>query len=58
MNVDSIVKNTDASMKMEGLCLSAGERESIKKCLEGKKSFNKAVQDIVKQYAKPVKAYA
>ena len=45
-------------MKMEGLCLSAGERESIKKCLEGKKSFNKAVQDIVKQYAKPVKAYA
>lgn len=58
MNVETIVKNTDISLRMEGLVLTDDERLSIKKCLEGKKDFSDAVTDIVKQYSKPVRAYA
>ncbi|MBO7613187.1 MAG: hypothetical protein II103_07915 [Treponema sp.] len=58
MNVETIVKNTDISLRMEGLVLTDDERLSIKKCLEGKKDFSDAVADIVKQYSKPVRAYA
>jgi hypothetical protein len=50
MNVETIVKNTDISLRMEGLVLTDAERLSIKKCLEGKKDFSDAVADIVKQY--------
>ena len=58
MNVETIVKNTDISLRMEGLVMTDDERLSIKKCLEGKKDFSDTVADIVKQYSKPVRAYA
>ncbi|MBR3549447.1 MAG: hypothetical protein IKN90_05150 [Treponema sp.] len=44
MNVETIVKNTDISLRMEGLVLTDAERLSIKKCLEGKKIFRTLLQ--------------
>ena len=58
VNVENILKNTDASMKMEGMFLSDGDLNKIKACLEGQKDFSKTVADIVKTYTNPVKVYA
>ena len=55
LNVENILKTTDASMKMEGMDLCAGDLSRIKDCLEGKKDFSNAIAELVKSYSSPVR---
>lgn len=45
-----ILENVKATMAMENMTLTQEEQSRIKDCLERKKSFDKAVEDILKRY--------
>lgn len=47
---ERILENVKATMAMENMTLTQEEQSRIKDCLEGKKSFDKAVEDILKRY--------
>ena len=47
---DAIVKNVSATMAMEDMPLTSGDKERIYDCLNNKISFDDAVTALVKQY--------
>lgn len=51
---ERILENVKATMSMENIPLTQEEQLRIKECLEGKKSFDKAVEDIIEKYEKKV----
>ncbi len=47
---DRIIANVDATMSMEGMPLTDNDKERIRLCVDGKKSFETAVDELVRQY--------
>lgn len=47
---DRIIENTNATMSMENMPLLQEDKERIRECLEGKVSFQEAVDKLVKKY--------
>lgn len=51
---ERIVANVNASMAMEGMPLTKDEKNLIKDCIEGRKSFDEEVKKLVEYYKKAV----
>ena len=51
---ERIVANVNASMAMEGMPLTEAEKNRIKDCIEGKKSFDEEIQKLLEYYKKAV----
>lgn len=49
-DIERIIANTNATMAMEDLPLTAADIQRISDCLGGKTSFNAAVTAIITQY--------
>jgi phosphoheptose isomerase len=49
-NTERVVKNVNATMSMENLALTNEDIERIKKCVDGKISFDKTVETLVQKY--------
>ncbi|MGL6106971.1 antitoxin VbhA family protein [Romboutsia sp.] len=47
---DRIIENTNATMSMENMPLLQEDKDRIRECLEGKISFEEAIDKLVKQY--------
>ncbi|GAA0712765.1 hypothetical protein GCM10008904_26300 [Paraclostridium ghonii] len=47
---DRIIENTNATMSMENMPLLQEDKDRIRECLEGKVSFQEAIDKLVKQY--------
>lgn len=47
---DRIIDNTNATMSMENMPLLQEDKERIRECLEGKVSFQEAIDKFVKKY--------
>lgn len=47
---ERIIANTNATMSMENMPLMEEDKKRIKECLEGKISFQVAVENLVKKY--------
>lgn len=47
---DKIIENIDATMSMENISLTSDDKELLRDCLEGKVSYEDAVNCIIKQY--------
>ncbi|MCR8744264.1 hypothetical protein [Romboutsia lituseburensis] len=47
---DRIIENTNATMSMENMPLLQEDKERIRECLEGKVSFQEAIDKLVKKY--------
>ena len=53
-DAERIVANVNASMAMEGVTLTEEEKNSIKDCIEGTKSFDEEIKKLVEYYKKAV----
>lgn len=51
---ERIVANVNASMEMEGMPLTEDEKNRIKDCIEGRKSFDEEIKKLVEYYKKAV----
>ncbi len=51
---DKIIANVNATMSMEGMPLSSEDKERIRLCVDGKKSFDSTVKELVNRYKKSV----
>ncbi|MBB6714540.1 antitoxin VbhA family protein [Clostridium gasigenes] len=49
-NTDRIIENVNATMRMEGMPLLDKDKERIKDCIEGKISFQDAIDLLVNKY--------
>ncbi|WP_455543922.1 antitoxin VbhA family protein [Intestinibacter sp.] len=47
---DKIINNINATMSMEGMPLLKEDKERLRECLEGKISYQDAVDKLIKQY--------
>jgi len=54
-NIDSIVREVDSSMTMEGMPLYAEDKDRIRKCLENPGSLEKMIGSLVKKHTVPVR---
>lgn len=50
--IDKIIENINASMCMENMELSQEDKDRLKECLEGTKSFQDEIEKLIKQYTK------
>jgi len=48
---ERIIRNVDATMRMEDMPLTRDDEKRLQECLEGKVSFNEAIAQLVKKYA-------
>lgn len=48
---DRVIKNINATMEMEGMPLLKEDEERLRECLEGKVSYEDAINTLIKQYA-------
>lgn len=52
---DRIINNINATMSMEDMPLLKEDKERLRECLEGKVSYEDAINKLIKQYThKPV----
>ena len=49
-NTERIIANVNATMAMEGMPLTADDKMRIRDCLDGKKSFEAAVDELLSTY--------
>ncbi|MCD7771411.1 MAG: hypothetical protein LUH23_04935 [Oscillospiraceae bacterium] len=49
---DRIIANVNATMSMEGLPLTDEDKERLRLCLSGKKSFEVTVDELISRYKK------
>ena len=49
-NIEWILENTDANMSLEDMPLQSEDKLRIRNCLEGKLSFDFAIQELRKKY--------
>ncbi len=49
---ERIIANVNATMSMEGMPLTDEDKERIRLCLSGKKSFEVAVSELINHYKK------
>lgn len=54
--IETVIENVNASMAMEGMPLTAGDRAMLSRCLSGELSFEQAVRSVVAEYK--VRKYA
>ena len=47
---DRIINNINATMSMENMSLSKEDKERLRDCLEGKVSYEDAIDKLIKQY--------
>lgn len=47
---DRIINNINATMSMEDMPLLKEDKERLKECLEGKVSYEDAINKLIKQY--------
>lgn len=47
---DRIIKNINATMSMENMALLKEDKERLRECLEGKVSYQDAIDKLIKQY--------
>jgi len=45
-----IIENVNSTMAMEGMYLEAEDRQRISGCLEGKKTFQQAIDELITTY--------
>ncbi len=53
-DTERIIENVNATMGMEGMPLSDEDRERVKECIEGKVSFQSAVEQLIGKYTRKV----
>ena len=53
-NTERIIANVNATMAMEGMPLTADDKMRIRDCLDGRKSFEATVKELVDFYRKAV----
>lgn len=53
-DIERIISNVNATMSMEGMPLTENDKIRIAECIEGKKSFDAAVREIVEHYRKAI----
>lgn len=51
---ERIIANVNATMAMEGLPLTEEDKSRIKDCVEGRKSFNDTIKELVDYYKKAI----
>ncbi len=51
---DRIIANVNATMAMEGMPLTNEDKARLRRCLNGEKTFEETVAELVKMYTKPV----
>ncbi len=51
---ERIIANVNATMAMEGLPLTEADNLRIKDCIEGRKSFNDTIKELVDYYKKAI----
>ena len=47
---DRIINNINATMSMENMPLLKEDKERLRDCLEGKVSYEDAINELIKQY--------
>lgn len=47
---DRIINNINATMSMEDMLLLKEDKERLRECLEGKVSYEDAINKLIKQY--------
>ena len=55
-NIEWILENTDANMTLEDMPLQSEDKLRIRNCLEGKLSFDFAIQELKKKYTRSERA--
>lgn len=53
-DTERIISNVNATMSMEGMPLTEVDKRRIAECIEGKKSFDAVVKEIVEYYRKAI----
>lgn len=48
--IERIIENVDATMRMEGLPLSPSDKERGRLCLEGERTFEEVISELVSKY--------
>ncbi len=51
---DRIIANVGATMSMEGMPLTDEDKERLRLCLSGRKSFEATVDELITRYRKSV----
>lgn len=49
-NTERIIENVNATMTMEDMPLFSEDKERIRECIEGKVSFDVAIEMLLKKY--------
>ena len=55
-DIESIVREVDSSMAMEGMPLYSEDKDRIRKCLADLNSLEKMVDSLVEKHAIPIRA--
>lgn len=50
--IEALIKNVESTMAMEYMPLTTEDKKRISDCLTGKRTFNQAVEDLVRKYQK------
>lgn len=45
----NIISQTDANLRLEGMPLTGEDKQTIKDCLDGKRTFDEAIEKEVKE---------
>ena len=53
-DTERIIANVNATMAMEGMPLTNDDKMRIRDCLEGRKSFDETIKELVDFYRKAV----
>jgi len=54
INPERIIANVNATMAMEGMPLTDDDKARLRLCLNGEKSFEETVAELVKMYTQPI----
>ena len=51
---DRIIANVNATMSMEGMPLTELDKARIRDCIDGRKSFDETVRELIEKYRKQI----
>lgn len=49
-NIEKMIEEVNGTMNIEGMPLTAEDKERIRKCLVGEKCFDTEIKELVKKY--------
>lgn len=52
--IEKIIANVNATMAMDGMSLTEADKTRIKDCIEGRRSFDDTIRELVEYYKKAV----